>query len=102
MLEYITDQIQNVLDMDAALLEDPMLQIILLTVATEYFPNLMEKEAYSKAVKKLIKYLSEEVDGLNYLMQELKYDKVIDFLKLVDEENINLEKFEIIAEIFKI
>jgi hypothetical protein len=37
-------------------------------VATEYFPTLMEKEAYSKAVKKLIKYLSEEVDGLNYLM----------------------------------
>ena len=102
MVDYITDQIQNVLDMDAALLEDPMLQIILLTVATEYFPTLMEKEAYSKAVKKLIKYLSEEVDGLNYLMQELKYDKVIDFLKLVDEENINLEKFEIIAEIFKI
>ena len=79
-----------------------MMYIYSPTVATEYIPTLMSKEVYQKAVKKLTKHLSEEVEGLNYLLQELKYDKVIDFLKLLNEDNINLETFEIIVEIFKI
>jgi len=43
---------------------------------------------FNKRVQELENFLLEEIDGINYLIQEFNFDKCMDLLKLIPEERL--------------
>ena len=47
------------------------------------------------------KFLLDEIDGINFLVQEFNFDKCMDLLRLIPSEKLSVNHFEMILALFK-
>ncbi len=52
-------------------------------------------------MKELGHYLLEDIEGINYLIGEFNYDRCIDLLNLIPEDQLSAHHFETILALFK-
>ena len=85
---------ENVLsdNLDSVLHDDPIIKIMLLSLIKDNhikgFSKVMSEEVTIQRIQELENFLLEEIDGINYLVQEFNFDKCMDLLKLIPKERL--------------
>jgi hypothetical protein len=92
-------------DIDSAMHDDPILKMMLLALVKEGkfkgFNKVISRDNFEKSLSNLVYYLLEEVDGINYLITEFNFDKCMDLLALIPQDQLNPSHFETILALFK-
>ena len=72
--------------------DDPMLTFMLSSIVTnskiEGFSQLLPKQAVDKYLVELSQYLLNDINGLQYILNEFNYDRCIDFLQMCPDDHL--------------
>jgi hypothetical protein len=75
--------------------------MMLYTIANEYIKDLMTPEQLKEGVSKLCQFMMNEAKGLNYYLEEFTYERTIDLLKLLPDDNIKDYELDVLLFLFQ-
>ena len=106
-MAYLQDQVQNVVadNLDSVLHDDSVIKLMLLSLINDDrikgIRKILSEEQLEKAVEELEAKLLEELEGINYFVQEFNFDKTMDLLRLIPEKRLQSSHFEMMLALFK-
>lgn len=65
------------------------------------FNKVLSPEVFNQRVGELVNYLLEDIEGINYLIGEFNFDRCIDLLHLIPEDQLSANHFETILALFR-
>ena len=107
MIAFLQDQLENVIsDLDGVMHDDMILKLMLFTLVKENkfkgFSKVMKEEDLNEKLKELSHSLVEDINTLNYMINEFNFDKCLDLLRLLSPpETLTPQHFDLILALFK-
>eukprot|EP00347_Sterkiella_histriomuscorum_P004189 403361408 len=97
MIEYIKDQIENVINIETALLDDMEYLLMLFYLRKMSLPSLMSDEKYQQMVNDYKHRIFETAEGLNFMMNDFRFESLMDFLRIVSPDTLNKNDIEMLS-----
>ncbi|CDW91269.1 UNKNOWN [Stylonychia lemnae] len=99
MIEYLKDQVENVIDVEIALHEDYLNLQMLYTLCKHNLKDLIPEEKLNQKIREFNNHLAGTSQGLNYIFQEYNLAQVLELFNLVPDELITKDYFEYLVAI---